>query len=173
MNMPISNLTKFLSLFGLASLILFLLVWPAWGQSGGDFEIIKSVMVGSGGESSGGDFELQGTAGQPAVGDVSGSGYTLASGFWTPDCAAPTVTASLNGGVQFTWPGGALFDFYRMVDEPYANDGTQIGFGESSGWIYVETVLGDPAQNAYYLVGAADGCGERVGAFDFGIVPGN
>ena len=172
MGFPDKNVLRWLVLSGCALLILVVLILPVWGQSGGDFEIAKATFAGSGGAGSGTGYELLGTAGQPTVGGMSGGGYVLSGGYWSPGCAAAQVTAVLNAGVQFTWPGGSTYDLFRAVDDPYANDGSQIGFAESSGWTYAETALGDPAQNAYYLVGAADGCDDRVGEFDFGLVPG-
>ena len=130
-------------------------------------------MDGGGGVSSGGTYRLDGTVGQADAGESSGGNYTLSGGFWAGvPCSLPqAAAAAVVGGIEFTWDGGT-FDVYRAVDSPYFSGGTQIGFGESSGWIYDEAQLGDPSQNAFYLVGASAACGKRLGEFDFALEPG-
>lgn len=75
---------------------------PAYSQSGGLFEITKSVIAGGGGNSAGGIFNLDGTTGQCVAGTTSAGGvFALAGGFWaggtilgTP---TPTPTATPTG----------------------------------------------------------------------------
>jgi len=66
-----------------------------WAQSGGTFNITKSVIAGGGGQTSGGTFVLDGTIGQPLAGTTSGGGtFTVQSGFWTssPLSLSGTIT---------------------------------------------------------------------------------
>lgn len=64
------------------------------GQSGGTFEIPRSVVASGGGVSSGQGITIVGTAGQAAAGEFSSSAqYGLTSGFWTD------TTASITGRV--------------------------------------------------------------------------
>jgi hypothetical protein len=59
-----------------------LVIVPALGQSGGDYDLSWSVIGGGGGVSSGGDFELSATIGEPEAGASSGGDYELLGGFW-------------------------------------------------------------------------------------------
>ncbi len=73
-------------------------------QSGGNFEMTKSVIAGGGGASSGGDFRIDGTIGQSLAGTTSsGGGFQLTSGFWG-GTAAPSSNISVSGRV--TTPTG-------------------------------------------------------------------
>lgn len=62
-------------------------------QSGGTFEITRSVISGGGDQSSGGNFSLQGTIAQPIAGYrmFGGGRYTATSGFWNYDALYPTA----------------------------------------------------------------------------------
>jgi hypothetical protein len=66
--------------------VTLLVVWllvivPAWGQTGGDFDLTWSTIDGGGGTSSGGDFTLRGTIGQLDAGVMTGGDYELLGGF--------------------------------------------------------------------------------------------
>lgn len=53
-------------------------------QTGGDYDIQKSVIASGGGNSEGGDFTLTGTVGQvDSSNPIIGGNYTLSGGFWT------------------------------------------------------------------------------------------
>jgi hypothetical protein len=85
---------------------LILLGNMVMGQSGGTFNIEKSVIAGGGGDSSGGTFQMSGTIGQSLAGTTSGGGtFTLASGFWTtaPNTIFGTITYGnvLSGPARF------------------------------------------------------------------------
>jgi hypothetical protein len=70
------------SLGGLAALALFaLLASLALAQSGG-YDLSWWTVDDGGGPLVAGDYTLNGTVGQPDAGHLSGSGYTLAGGFW-------------------------------------------------------------------------------------------
>ncbi len=85
-------------------LVLFLVSVPAFAQSGGSFEITKSVIAGGGGNSAGGSFIIDGTIGQSAAGTTSvGGGFELTGGFWG-GAAAPVSDVVVSGRV--TTPTG-------------------------------------------------------------------
>lgn len=67
----------FIALLGVCLLIAF----PAWGQTGGDFDLSWSTIDGGGGTSSGGDFTLKAIIGQPDAGFMSGGDYEMLGGF--------------------------------------------------------------------------------------------
>ncbi len=69
----------------------FVILWAvatANAQSGGAYVIRKSTMDSGGDRVVGGEFVLTGTVGQPDAAELTGSGYTLAGGFWSPADAA-------------------------------------------------------------------------------------
>lgn len=79
------------------TVVVFILALAACAlaQSGGTFNIEKSVIAGGGGQASGGTFVLDGTVGQALAGVTSGGGtFIVESGFWTsaPNSLAGTVT---------------------------------------------------------------------------------
>lgn len=79
--------------------IMLALVSVSYAQSGGGFEITKSVIAGGGGTSSGGEFTLSGTIGQSLAGTTSSGGdFQLTSGFWG-GAAAPVSNVSISGRV--------------------------------------------------------------------------
>ncbi|MEM6575034.1 MAG: hypothetical protein AAF736_12235 [Pseudomonadota bacterium] len=57
----------------------------AFAQSGGGFDIRRSVIAGGGGQAAGGDFSLTGTAGQPATQESAGGDFTVRAGFWAQE----------------------------------------------------------------------------------------
>ena len=57
------------------------IIGPAFGQTGGDYEISWSTIDGGGGKSAGGDYVLTGTIGQPDAAWSSGGQYELLGGF--------------------------------------------------------------------------------------------
>jgi hypothetical protein len=156
--------------------IVVLVIWGAsLVQAGGGFSLERFVIAGGGDTSSGGGFTLSGTIGQPLTAESGGGGYTLQSGFWpgAAACAAPEATAAPSGSnVQFTWAGGGTFNVYWAVDDPYSSGGAEVATNVSSGFSYPETLVGDTNDNAYYVLGPSAGCGERLGEFDFPIIPG-
>ena len=56
------------------------------------FDVVRNVIAGGGGESAGGSFELKGTAGQAAAGtQMTGGQFSLNGGFWQSEFeSAPT-----------------------------------------------------------------------------------
>ena len=77
------------SLFSLFLTLLF--ATAAFAQSGGNFNINRSVIASGGGRTSGGTFTLDGTIGQPLAGVQStGGNLSLISGFWATPPAAQT-----------------------------------------------------------------------------------
>jgi len=68
---------------GMLLLVTILAVDSVWMQSGGAFQIEKSVIAGGGGRSAGGAFTLNGTIAQSVAGtNSSGGGFQVAGGFW-------------------------------------------------------------------------------------------
>ena len=87
------------------------------GQSGGSFEITKSVITGSGGAVSGGNFEAGVTAGEAASSSSSGGIFVLFGGFWSPEQLAPTAASvSVSGRVTDTMGQPIVRASIRLTD---------------------------------------------------------
>jgi hypothetical protein len=68
----------------IAALVIYLTAaFPAFGQSGGGYDLSWNTIDGGGGVSSGGEYILRGTVGQPDAGIMAGGDYELAGGFWS------------------------------------------------------------------------------------------
>src|SRR5688500_2835155 len=81
-------------------------------QSGGAFQIQKSVIANAGGRASGGAFVLNGTAGQAVAGTQShGGAYTILSGFW----ASAASTAPRRTPFDFDGDGKTDIGIYRAT----------------------------------------------------------
>ena len=66
-------------------------------QSGGTFQIEKSVIAGGGGQTAGGTFTLDGTIGEPVAGTTStGDTFELGGGFWGGG-TTPSSNATVSG----------------------------------------------------------------------------
>jgi len=86
-------------------LVTILAVDSVWMQSGGAFQIEKSVIAGGGGRSAGGAFTLNGTIAQSVAGtNSSGGGFQVAGGFWGAGGTTPVSNATISGRV--TTPAG-------------------------------------------------------------------
>lgn len=93
-----SNITNLLRARLLAVGVLAgALASPLWAQSGGGFDLTKSIVAGGGGTSSGGVFEVNCTVGQLNAGRTSGGLFVLNSGFWA-GLSLPTTGACCDGG---------------------------------------------------------------------------
>ena len=156
----------------------------ALAQSGGPFNLDWHTIDGGGGTSSGGNFSLSGTVGQHDAGGMTGGDFRVNGGFW--QCFQPAAVTDVSisdaggGTVDVAWSGGALGDVWQSAD-PYFSAGdagsTLEGDGVSSPFP-VPGMIGDPANNHYFLVLAQNDCGvsgpsNRTGEFDFTLVPGN
>ena len=76
-------------------LAVFAATLPA--QSGGTFQIEKSVIAGGGGQTAGGTFTLDGTIAEPVAGTTSAGGtFELGGGFWGGG-ATPSANATVSG----------------------------------------------------------------------------
>ncbi len=70
-----------------------------WSQSGGQFQIEKSVVAGGGGQTTGGQFILDATIGESVAGTESTGGtFELGSGFWGGG-ATPSANVTVSGRV--------------------------------------------------------------------------
>src|SRR5215210_6030479 len=63
-------------------ILILVLSAAVFGQSGGQFQITRSVISNGGTRSSGGNFALEGTIGQALTSRSTGSGFEINSGFW-------------------------------------------------------------------------------------------
>jgi Cohesin domain len=78
--------------------ILSVLTLP---QSGGTFQIQKSVIANGGEHSTGGVFMLDGTMGEPLAGTTSTGGtFSLGSGFWGGGSVAPPTPTPTPQGIE-------------------------------------------------------------------------
>lgn len=85
-------------------LMILTIAAHSYAQSGGGFDITKSVLAGGGGTSTGGSFSITGTIGQSLAGTTSSGGsFQLTSGFWGGS-AAPASDVTISGRV--TSPSG-------------------------------------------------------------------
>lgn len=74
----------------------------AFAQSGGTFEIERSVIAGGGANASGGSFSVVSTIGQPIAGTRStGGGFSLHGGFWHPEYAPTAAAVSVSGRIIY------------------------------------------------------------------------
>ena len=60
--------------------------------SGGQFDLVRTLIAGGGGKSAGGNIELIGSIGQATAGLMSGGQFSLTSGFWQPESSTSTPT---------------------------------------------------------------------------------
>ncbi|MCW5959919.1 MAG: carboxypeptidase regulatory-like domain-containing protein [Pyrinomonadaceae bacterium] len=83
-----------------SAIILTMISITAFSQTGGTYEIEKSVTASGGNTSSGGNFTLESTSGQ-TVSNASPQGgtYQILSGFWTPVFAPTAASVTISGRV--------------------------------------------------------------------------
>ena len=94
--MCLKNLAK---QFTVIYLMLGLTAVFSFSQTGGSFEIEKSVVASGGNTSSGGSFTLESTSGQKVLDATpQGGTFQIFTGFWTPQFA-PTAAATISGKV--------------------------------------------------------------------------
>lgn len=85
----------------LITVSLALICSSAAAQSGGDFEITRSVIAGGGGDTAGGTFGVSGTKGQPKAGTtLTGGSFSLTGGFWHPEFGPTSALVSVTGRVS-------------------------------------------------------------------------
>lgn len=89
-------------------------------QSGGTFIIEQSVIASGGGQqSNGGTFSLDGTTGQSLAGNaLSGSSYTVTSGFWNFSPLSPTAADVSVGGRVSTADGRGIRNVHIILTAP-------------------------------------------------------
>ena len=83
----------------LCSIFAVLATVSVWPQSGGTFQIEKSVIAGGGGQTTAGQFVLDATIGESVAGTKSTGGtFELGSGFWGGG-ATPSANVTVSGRV--------------------------------------------------------------------------
>jgi hypothetical protein len=88
----------FLFVFGL------LTATTAQAQSGGPFDLSRSVIAGGGGASAASSIEADGTIGQSAAGQLSGGSFELKGGFWTALSAPEPVATATSTSTPMSTP---------------------------------------------------------------------
>lgn len=93
----------------MASVLLLSIVFAvdfhflAQEQTGGTYQIEKSVIASGGNASSGGNYSLESTSGQAVAGGfIQDTSYSIHSGFWTPIFAPTAASVSVSGRVMTT-----------------------------------------------------------------------
>lgn len=90
-----------LTVIAILAVTFALIKFPALAQSGGQFEITKSVVAGGGGSASGGIFGLDATVGQSVGGAVmTGGNFSLGSGFWANGIVPAAANVTVSGRVS-------------------------------------------------------------------------
>jgi Carboxypeptidase regulatory-like domain len=112
------------------SLILLLSV-SVFAQTGGTFQIEKSLVAAGSGSISGGRFSLDSTAGQNlAGGGLQNSRFSLQNGFWTFNFAPTAASVSIGGRVT-TFGGQGIQNVRVVLTSP--NGATQSSLTGSFG----------------------------------------
>ncbi len=108
-----NSTTRFAAIF----LTLVLTAISAFSQTGGTYEIEKSVIASGGNTSSGGNFTLESTSGQ-TVSNASpqGGAYQILSGFWTPVFAPSAASVTVSGKVSQSGGNGISQATVRFTD---------------------------------------------------------
>lgn len=85
-----------------AAAAVVLVALPAWGQSGGDFTLVRSTLDGGGGRATGGSFTVQATIAQPDADPLPATGgdYALRGGFWGVGAGVPHGDAIFSDGFE-------------------------------------------------------------------------
>ena len=87
--------------FAASFITIILATIPAFPQTGGNFEIEKSVVASGGNTSAGGDFTLESTSGQNVLDATpQGGTFQIFTGFWTPQFAPTAASATISGKVM-------------------------------------------------------------------------
>ena len=155
-------------LLTLALMLSLALASIAYAQGGGGYDLSWWTVDGGGEEVSGGGFTLNGTAGQAdAHSALTGGGFSLTGGFWTPE-GATTCAVPLTGihviGSSSGQPNVALV--YTADPQPvgaaspitytWSTDGLQSGQGTASA-TYLWTTEGNKSVQL-----AAKNCGGQT-----------
>ena len=87
--------------FGVALILILLIAVLTLGQSGGTFQIQKSVIANGGGQSTGDVFVLDGTIAEPLAGAISTAGsFSLGSGLWGCGSVPPPTPTPTPQGLE-------------------------------------------------------------------------
>lgn len=119
----------------------------AFGQSGGEYQIEKSVIASGGERSFGGSYLLESTIGQPVTGRAAGTGKFAFYGFWTPSISPTSATVRISGRVMTAGGAGIAHSLVRLIDgggpaySVYTNQFGNYAFSEvRAGETYIITV---------------------------------
>ncbi|MEM7114594.1 MAG: hypothetical protein AAF614_19310 [Chloroflexota bacterium] len=162
-------------------LLLLAVTTLAGAQTGSGFDLSWTSLDAGGGRSNGGNFALGGTIGQADAEVLAAGDFSLSGGFWqcwTATAVSFPMIATSNGNIQLSWASSVpTANVYRAANDPYFIPNSAYATGVSSSWNDIG-VAGDPANNYTYVIRALNGCGEsadsqRLGEFDFTIVPGS
>lgn len=97
--------------------LIMLIANANFAQTGGTYEIEKSVIASGGNTSSGGTFSLESTSGQSVSNASPSSGiYQILSGFWTPAFAPTAASVAISGRVLFLNGSGMPRAFVSYTD---------------------------------------------------------
>jgi hypothetical protein len=142
------------------------------------------VIASGGGPATSGSIATNSTLGQAVIGvSTSGTVAINSAGYWQPSQGAAPGACSLSAAksgndVVLSWTAASGATEYRVYRDttPYFTPGAP--YASTASLSYTDVgVIGDPALNHYYLVGATNVAGEtlcdsRMGEFDFALSPG-
>ena len=142
----------------------------AFAQSGGTFQIEKSVIAAGGGQTSGGQFTLNGTIGQSLAGtNTTGANLSLLSGFWA---SSNTVSAPRRAPFDFDGDSRTDISVFRPAPAEWwylrsSNGGNAAAqFGQSTDIIVPGDFTGDgktdiavfrPSTGFWFILRSEDG----------------
>lgn len=95
--------------FYLYGALIFCLTAGAYGQSGGEFAVEKSVIAGGGRIAAGGQFALEAAIAQTLAGQrAANAANSVHAGFWNPASLVPTAAGVSVSGRVTTADGRAI-----------------------------------------------------------------
>jgi len=130
-------------------------------QSGGNFNLTRSVVAGGGGASSGGSNSVTSTIGQSATGASTGGSYSLGGGFWGGGAGGGTGCQT----VAITIAPPTLPD--GQIGQPYNQPLTASGGAASYTFSVITGAL--PANMTLSSSGVLSGAPTQSGTFNFTV----
>jgi hypothetical protein len=144
-------------------------------QSGGAFQITRSVIASGGGQSSGGAFSQTGTIGETVAGGLSNAGsYSIVSGFWPGGLAPSSASAAISGRV-LTIEGGGIRNAMVVITDQTGNVMTarssSMGYYRIEGLIVGQTYTVTVNSKRYAFVPRAVTLSDELSDFDLVASP--